>query len=309
MKYLYFLIILVCFSKMSAFAQTTIARGFVLDENTKTPIPYVNISILKSQIGTSSHENGSYILEIAQEDLGKNIKLTSLGYKDSIVSVSRFLKHKTIFLNPLVEQLNEVVITKKFEEKFLIVNPISKKNLCGGYGSNAMHPWIIALFYPYKDEYESTDYLNSVKIHFGNFKNKKAKFRLRLFSMGKNGFPDKDLLTENLIVETKKKQKIAEVDLSQFNLIFPSEGFFVAFEWLYIPFNEYQVTFVFGKDDLKGKHKEKRIRHSPIISATCQEIGKSKLVAYISGKWKDNSKINNFSGDKWIPAFSLTLSN
>jgi len=287
-----------------AFSQQQIAKGFVLNENTKTPIPYVNISILKSQIGTSSHEDGSYHLEIFKEDIDKGIKLSSLGYKDSIISVSKLIKLKTIYLKPLIEELNEVVITNKFEEKFLEINPLSKSDLCSGFGTSAKNPWIIASYFPFKDNYELTDYIKSVKFYFGNFKNKKSKFRLRLYSVGLDGLPNRDLISKNIIVELKRKQKSVEIDLTVYSLIFPREGFFVAFEWLYIPYNTEKVTYVF-----ENKKNKKGLKYNPTFSGICQPSRDMKTAIYISGQWKDMT-LNFFRKDKKIiPAISLTLSN
>ncbi len=287
-----------------AFSQQQIAKGFVLDEKTKTPIPYVNISILKSQIGTSSHEDGSYHLEIFKEDVDKDIKLSSLGYKDSIISVSKLIKLKTIYLKPLIEELKEVIITNKFEEKFLEINSLSESDLCSGFGTSAKNPWIIASYFPFKDNYELTDYIKSVKFYFGNFKNKKSKFRLRLYSVGLDGLPNRDLISKNIIVELKRKQKSVEIDLTDYSLIFPREGFFVAFEWLYIPYNTEKVTYVF-----ENKKNKKGLKYNPTFSGICQPTRGMKTAIYISGQWKDMT-LNFFRKDKkLIPAISLILSN
>jgi len=289
------------------FSQSNKANGIILDENTKAPIPYVNISILKSQIGTSSNEDDSFNLEITREDLGKSIKLSSLGFKDSIIKVSNFLKLKVIYLKPKIEQIDEIVIIEKFKEQFLIINPIRKKNIKVGF-MTGKNPWKIALFFPYKEKYESTEYLKSVKLHLNHYiflKSHPSKFRLRLFSVDENGLPGKDLVSESIIVETKKRQKEVEIDISNHNLTFPKEGFYIAFEWLHIPFNEYEMTSsVKGK---KGKHRVKK--YAPTFSATNEEKGKYKIVIFNSGLWFDVKFFKDSKNRLMIPAISLTLSN
>lgn len=298
-----FLIFLFPFFVLS---QEQLAKGVVVDSDTDLPIPYVNISVLESEIGTSSDEEGNYTLTIENNNLHKNVKLSSLGYKDTTLLVSSFLKVSKLVLQPLNEQLDEVVISKKFEEKTLEINKITEDDLCQGFGSSFRNPWILALYFPFEEHYKNTEYLKSVRFHFGNFKNNKAKFRLRLYTIGNDGLPQKDLLKENVIVTLKKKQKTVDIDVSDYAIIFPREGLYVAFEWLYIPFNEEEVTFHFGKNN---KKKEKRIRHNPIISGICAEEGKYKMAAYISGEWKVHSS-NKFQSDlKTVPAITLTLSN
>lgn len=288
------------------FSQQQVAKGVVLDKVTNEPIPYVNISILESTVGTSSDDDGSFSLEIKKEDINKVVRLSSLGYESSKITVSLFLKSEKIFLKPRTEVLEEVIITNKFEEKTNVINKIEDSDLCYGYGSLAENPWIMALYFPYNEDYKETEFLKSVKFHFGNFKNKKAKFRLRLFTIGKDSLPDKDLLKENVIVELKKKQKEAVVDISDYDILFPREGFYVAFEWLYIPYNAEEVTFYFTD---KKKKKEKRIKYQPTFSATCEDEGKYMVASYISGEWRFYAAKAYKSEKKAVPAISLTLSN
>ncbi|WP_299103337.1 carboxypeptidase-like regulatory domain-containing protein [uncultured Winogradskyella sp.] len=300
MKLLFLLIPIITFS------QEQIAKGFVLDKVSNEPIPYVNISILDSQIGTSSNEDGSYSLTIRDKDLEKTVKLSSLGYESSVMPISLFLKTGEVFLNSLVEKLDEVVISKKFEEKTKIINEIREEDLCQGYSSHAENPWILALYFPYDEAYDTTDYLKSIRFHFGNFRNKKAKFRLRVFSMGKDSLPDKDLLKESVVVSLKKKQKTVDINISDYNVIFPKNGFYVAFEWLYIPYNEVKVTYVDGP---KNKNKRKGIKYAPTVSGICAEEGEFKLSIYNAGKWRFYAANKYKSDKKIIPAISLTLSN
>ena len=299
-----FLILIIPFL---TFSQEQIAKVLVLDSETKAPIPYVNISILESQISTSSNEDGSYQIEILKEDIDKNIKLSSLGYKDSIISVLKFTKLKVINLKPLIEQLNEIVITKKCEELFFTVNPIRKRDIKSGFATSN-NPWKIALFFPYKKSYKSTKYLNGIKLYLMQhilIKSHPSKFRIRLFSIKENGFPGKDLISESIIVETEKRQKEVNIDLSNYNISFPEEGFYIAFEWLHIPFNWYEETITF--ENKKGKQIQER--YAPTFSAIYSEIETFKVVHFSSGKWW-NYPISSLKKNKEIvPAISLILSN
>lgn len=290
-------------------AQSKEAKGVVIDESTKKPIPYVNISILKSQAGTSSNEDGSYSLEIKESDFNKDIILTSLGYKDSIIPVKKFINQKNILLKATIEELNEVLISKKFEEKFLVVNQIKKGKIRGLSMVTRNSPYMMALFFPYKNDYSQTKNLNSLIIYLNNksfFGPKKfpSKFRVRLFSIGKDGLPDNDLISEGVIVETITGQKKVELDISKFNLLFPKDGFYVALEWLYIPFNAYIDTY-----RTKTEKKHKVLRYAPRFSFSSEKLETYKTALFLSGKWYD-SPPNGFKEDEMIvPAISLTLSN
>ena len=203
------------------FSQQHVARGVVLDKVTNKPIPYVNISILESTVGTSSNDDGSYTLKIKEEDLDKNIHLSSLGYKDTTLTVTTFAKLKTIFLNPLAEELDEVVISEKFEEEFLEINSIKKRDVISGFGGFKEHPYIFALYLPFKEDYSDLFFIDKAKVFLnkvnvlGGRKSMSSKFRFRMFSVGKDSLPDKDLISENIIVTTTKKQRDVEIDLSE----------------------------------------------------------------------------------------------
>ncbi|WP_426430927.1 carboxypeptidase-like regulatory domain-containing protein [Winogradskyella sp. HB-48] len=292
------------------FSQQQVAKGMVLDKVTNEPIPYINISILESTIGTSSDDDGSYSLNINEEDVDKNVHLSSLGYKDTTLTVTTFTNLKTIFLKPLAEQLDEVVISEKFEEKFIEINKIKTKKLRGGFAPGNK-PWILALYFPYDKNYSKTEYLNQLKVYVNRgrlIKRYKSKFRIRIYKVDNNGMPGEDLLMDEIIAETFKNQKEVIVDLSQHNLTFPSDGLYVALEGLAIPFNAFDDVSTYVNTEGEKISREV-VRYSPSFSATVDKKDKVKVVKFDNGKWYD-FKIPLIKKDEtFVPAISLTLSN
>jgi len=55
--------------------------GTVKDSETKKPIPYVNIGIVKKNIGTVSDSEGKFDLKFPMTLENDTIKLSSIGYK------------------------------------------------------------------------------------------------------------------------------------------------------------------------------------------------------------------------------------
>lgn len=300
------LLFLSLFCASQIFSQTKRAKGFVFDEVTNQPIPYVNISIIESNNGTSSDENGSFELEIKTDDINKKALLSSLGYENLIISVEELIYSKKLYLKVRIETLNEVLLSDKFEEKILKVNELEEEDLCSGFATNEQKPWMLALHFPYKEIYSETNFLKTVKFYFGNHKNKKAKFRLRILSVNNEGLPGEDLLVENVIIELKKHQKIAEVDISKFNLIIPDAGVYIAFEWLYIPYNTYVVSWCLDK---KCRKTEKRTMFSPTFSGFCNDEDNFKMARFGDGFWWLWESRNYTNGKNQLPAISLTLSN
>ena len=300
---LFFLFLIIA---STTFSQSKTAKGVIFGQSTNQPIPYVNLTILESNVGTSSNEDGSFQLLIEEKDVSKKVHLSSLGYKDSIIPVEQLLRENKIYLAPKSEELDEVIISSIKSTKIKVVNEINENDLCAGYSSDSDKPWMLALYFPYKEIYEETEFLKEVKFYFGNFKNKKCKFRLRIFSLDENGMPGQDLLLEEVIVNLKNKQKDIVVEIEKFNIPFPKIGMYVALEWLYVPYNEQKVTYCLDK---KCKSKKEGIRNLPIFSATCEDEYKNKVVAFSSGKWIIGSSTKHNSDKKLIPAISLTLSN
>ena len=304
MKFLFLLI------PFLAFSQEQVVKGFVLDAETKAPIPYVNISILDSQIGTSSDQDGSYLLNIKEKHLGKTIHISSLGYKDSMFNISSFLKLNKVLLTPLVEELDEVVISEKFKEQFLEINPIVKKDLYGGFGMSK-RPWEIALFFPNKDGYADTEYLHNVKVKLAKYylmKPRKSKFRVRVLSVSNDSLPERDLLSKSVIVEVEKKQRDVVIDLSEYDITFPENGLFIALEGLAIPYNAFKNNYT-AIDEDGNKKKIKEIAYAPRFGAILSDLDKYIVASYHNGKWWRHNITHPQKSKMFVPAISLTLSN
>jgi hypothetical protein len=63
----------------SSFSQTMIV-GKVLEKGSTAPIPYVNVSLVGTTIGTSTDESGKFTLRIDESSARREIKFSSIGY-------------------------------------------------------------------------------------------------------------------------------------------------------------------------------------------------------------------------------------
>ncbi|MEM8847653.1 MAG: carboxypeptidase-like regulatory domain-containing protein [Bacteroidota bacterium] len=92
-------------------------NGRVLDAKTNAPIPYVNIGIVNSGIGTVSDEEGLFHLSFDDiEPLAdENILFSSLGYQPLEIPVSKielvYNEYPVVRLTPEAVRLEEVVVT------------------------------------------------------------------------------------------------------------------------------------------------------------------------------------------------------
>lgn len=277
-------------------------KAVIIDSETKEKIPYVNIWAENENIGTTSNEKGEFELDI---DGTKIILFSALGFETRKIS-SDFIKN-TLELKPLVTELKEVVIKSKKQNKKLVLGKF-KKSKVNHYFACGTTPWISARYFKYQEDYDKISFLNKIRV-LTNSDVKDSKFNIRFYSVSKNGEPNEYLLEENIIGIAKKGKKITEIDISDLNIEFPKEGFFIAIEWLIIESNKYEYNYT-----ITGSRKKLTgISYEPAIGTVPAETDENSWI-FTQGKWRKMHK--NKSGtlkrykDKYnLLAIELTLTN
>lgn len=91
--------------------QPSLLSGVVLDDETKKPVPYANMVIEGSNVGTSSSEAGVFLLGLNAQS-PEYLTVSSIGYStvrlriDSLRSIDSLL----IYLRPSIIQLDEILV-------------------------------------------------------------------------------------------------------------------------------------------------------------------------------------------------------
>nr|WP_321454213.1 carboxypeptidase-like regulatory domain-containing protein [uncultured Carboxylicivirga sp.] len=153
-------------------------KGVVIDELTKRPIPYVNVSISGTKTGFNTDEKGSFEISGRSSDI---LLFSAVGFEDKKMAFKTVTD--TIELVPLIYNLDEVTISSKgnTEQKIGRLNP----QIAGFYRSSVN---ITAYDYPYKKEYKKTPYLKNIQF-ITNSHVKNAKFNIRLYNKTPNASP------------------------------------------------------------------------------------------------------------------------
>ena len=222
-------------------------RGVVKDSISGESIPYVNIWVENETIGTTSDVNGSFSLEIKEE---KVLVFSALGYEIKKGSS----KKEIIFLSPKVFELNEVVIERpKFQKEIEIGEKLQKKaiRISDKVGNLKAH------YFPFRESYTKSRFIKKVKV-FTQSQIANAKFKLRVLSVNSKGFPDADLIEEEIIVTVKKGRNENVINFEKYNLVFPENGVFIVFETLFLDTNKSQTSF--------ANQKTKAITYEPGLS-------------------------------------------
>ncbi len=219
--------IILCLFNFALFAQNMV-EGTVIDSETKNPIPYVNIGIVKKNIGTVSDLEGKFDFKFPSTLENDTIKLSSIGYKSKSMLAKDFLSNlKTnsiIELLPDITKLNEVVvISKKLKEKNLGTR--TKSRMFGNGFSNAPLGCEFGSKIKIKD---SPTYIKKFHVNINSNTSEKMKFRLNFYNI-KNGLPNEKIVAENIIFSIGVKQGKFTLNLEQYNIIV-EEDFYCTIE-------------------------------------------------------------------------------
>lgn len=120
-KIFLFYVLILC--NYSVYSQVTI-QGIVLDNATMQELPYATVSIANTTVGTTSNEQGEFLLYIDDTIANKQISISYLGYKKESYNFNDILTNTNVGLDTLPYLLNEVEILF-YNEKYL-VNLIQK---------------------------------------------------------------------------------------------------------------------------------------------------------------------------------------
>jgi hypothetical protein len=197
----------------------------------------------------TANENGEVAFNYSPTD---TVKISCLGFKAVSILAISILNSEEIVLQPISFQLDEVRITQRQKTEWWGVGG-NKSDL----GTSVMPKGKMAIYIPNPDKKIGT--INKLRYFLSGiiFTNEyKIPFRIHVYDVGEDGKPNKEMLPDLIMVQSKKR-KWFEIDISQYQLNIPENGFFVAMEFLseteykY----EYETTTYIQKDGSKKKGK------------------------------------------------------
>jgi len=104
MAKLSFLLLIFCCVESSA---QSVIEGIIVNKSTGKPIPYVNIFLKKSPVGTISNAEGKFRLRVSDRD---SIVFSHLSFKRKIISSQQLATNNRVQLEEAEKMLSEVVI-------------------------------------------------------------------------------------------------------------------------------------------------------------------------------------------------------
>lgn len=265
-------------------------KGVVVDEK-NNPIPYVNIWVEGENIGTSSEENGEFIIHTNNQN--SNLIFNVLGYEKKTILAKDC---KKVVLKESLIDLKEVFISKRLETKRKTIG-ISDNQIFEAFPNG---PKVDCKFFPFLSEYKKTPYIKYVTLQTDS-KIEDASIKLHFYSIGKDGLPDENMLEKVFIVYLKKGVFKHKFDVSEYHLVFPKNGMFVVFEKLMIEKNKLEVT-TFDKN--MNAPKTERLYFPYILY---DYVERKDRFIFLGGNW--NTEEREAKIKFYEPAINLVLTN
>lgn len=280
-----------------SFAQTVNFQGQILDKNTNAPVVFANLSFLNSEKGVSTNRQGVFTMNVKSELLETSLHISNLNYHDTVVKAAN-IQDKILYLRPKIELLEEVTITPIDSKQIEIDRP---KGTITNLHSQGIR--MIAKYFPNTKLNDCCKLIEKVEVFFPKRRNKKSKFRFRIFDKDpRTGLPNSDLLKVNIPVEVTAATQHISLDLSNYLIEMPEHGFFIAFEKLLIPYNAYSKN---------QSNQPSEIFYSPVLGWSKSKLFKNttRNFLFVKGKWVSLGKLNKGRARGYVPSISVTLTN
>ncbi|WP_156102232.1 carboxypeptidase-like regulatory domain-containing protein [Muricauda sp. MAR_2010_75] len=218
---------------MHSYSQFVVS-GIVLDGKDSRPIPYVNIGIENTLIGTASFENGVFNLEIPNDNIKDSLVFSALGYQRKKISVLVLGDKDSITLEAQNTNLDEVVVSFKKQKLPTIIDGLTKPNYGflgiywdGKYISRPDGGSAMAILLNKKSQ---KIFLKHAQLFIHNNRLPTFDLRVRIMNV-KDGKPHHDVYQKNILVSSTKKKGGLVIDLREYQIVL-TEPFFLVFEWI-----------------------------------------------------------------------------
>ena len=276
------LTLLLLFIFTSSYSQIS---GIIKDSLNKSPIQYANIWIENENIGTTSNLDGTFKIDGIDNYQNKKLTISILGYQTKTIEI----KDETeILLNPSLFELNEVSIIDKKNKNKIEIGKFRKSNIALWY-SSGNQPTIISKFISSNSEIEKHPFFRTIYINTLCHTDK-AILKLRFLEVGKDGSPGNDLNNEIIIFDVLKGNRKTKIDVEKYDILFPKEGVFIAFEWIITNQNKFEHSYTVAEEDYKIKHLD-GVTYDPSIGTIPSENNNSWQMW--GGKWFQREKIQS----------------
>lgn len=246
-----FLLIFFGASQMRA-QENTIVEGQILDAETGQPVSYVAAEIMSRHIGAAANADGIVKMELNKLMQNDTVTFSALAYYTQRILVKELMEEQPF----IVEMERKVYMLPEFTLNAGTKDKVQLGNFVNG--NRTSHSVTVAgmMTAVFMDNSDGCDGIIKSVSYAINKRNRFTKsyprtpFRVRIFAVDSlTGEPGEDLLTEELVVKAKGPGWFT-VDVSEYNIKAPKEGYFVAMEWIYSKEKYYYNIIAGGEPQL-----------------------------------------------------------
>lgn len=325
--------IILFLSSLTTSAQT-VFEGQIINKTSEAPVPNVNIRLARERIAVTSNAQGYFRIASADSVVKDTLIFSSVGYQTFKLLTSAYQKNGFISLIPTTTTLEEVSITNE-KLKIVRLNKFDLSDLKEDPPGAKTGPFPPVVTYPFSPRHrffaklftapQGNVVLSGVdlgrrELNETKYPDKplvtshiKTRFLLHVMSVDpKTSTPDTLLFSK--VINLTDKALWVKLDLRKDNIIINPAEFYIAVEWMHIPFNEVIKLFYapkVRKIDKKGNQvmedvSEYTTLYEPALIGYKKKKPAVSWIKNHENKWQPyNSEI---SDPKYEIALSATVS-
>lgn len=236
-------------------------RGVVLDSLNKKPIELANVFFADTYYGTFTDSKGEFELNI--KDNKSDLYLSNIGYQTKKIKFLDFVNIQdsiiVFYLNPQVEELNEIIISNKKQNYSSIKSILSEREKTLYYSFQFGSENVSYI----KNEFYKKGKIEAIFLDFQKVKDftepcKKCKveyiisLNIKFYEFDKkNKIPGKEIYDKNIIVELQNKTYKLKIDVEKFGIDFPIDGVCVGIETVNTKYKSINTKFSLSAPSIK----------------------------------------------------------
>ena len=320
-----FILLFALYCQMAIGQCQTLISGSVINNQTKQPIPYVNIGIANTEVGTISNEDGSFSIKIPLKYSGQDLLFSSVGYIRKSFPVSSIptpSNNLMISLNENVLELSEVEIVAKHEKKKSVTLGNGKSLLLSGqlHYDTLSAGSAMALLIDKSDDKNLT-FLNEASLYIAKNLSPEFKVRMRIMSVdSQTNKPGVDILTQQALVTSDIKKGWLDFEIEDTQIV-KEDKFFLVFEWIMDKDDREYVTSKYEQymkmypdrvsfDTVIINHEKVTIpRVSTVVAGTVFGVSKTKKDRELFKCYYRSNSFGEWKTSSGILSAKVTLSN
>jgi hypothetical protein len=251
LKYHFYLLFILALLPSFCKAQV-VYEGQIVNSVTEAPLTDATVTLKKAKQATASNNQGYYRFIVETPLTGDTLIFSFVGYKTLVLPVSAYLNTMVIKLEPVNNELAQVNINagklRSLTLEHFTFGDI--KDIRGRRYYSTFPYHVTGLFAKQFQSPKAGALLTTIKLGRRDFhipfyiddyplatSNKNTRFLIHVCTEDlSTGGPGKKIFTKE--VNLTDNAELVTIDVSKEKIVLPDEKFFIAVEWLAIPFNE-----------------------------------------------------------------------